>query len=705
MIVIHFGKMKGSNNNNNRPLDAAQEAIAKVNAMLIAKGKLKPSQLGGSNTKKSGSQNNIFTREVEINDVPIGCRNLLTRGATQEEISKSSGASVATKGRYMTQEDRARNPRERPLYLNVQGNSQDAVNLAVGKINDIIANGMARQSPRMSRFSQGGSNGPRHSHAQGPPRMTSPRQQLGNNVSITPQPTIQLLEEKLYIGLEHAPPNFSVKDKILGAGCSFLQHIQAETGAKVTLRGKRSGFLETNTGQEAMEPMHVHLQHVSHVGLKQARDLATNLIQTVQQEYASFQQSLVMIPPPNMVPQPPPMMPPPTVVSMAQPPPLLPGHQVMTSMPPPTMMHHPPPLQSTYSYITQGPGVSLPAPGVVIPQLATSPSPGHMMQPPMQTFVPPSSQPLQLVHSSDQQYMGGQPPQQVFVSAGGPGQPGTMVLTTVQQHMQQPQMLPQGAIQYQQSGPAPPMGSMPQTLIHAPPGSMPQTLVSAPPGMHHQTVPVQVSYQSQHQQIMAPPGMVSTQQFIPHTVYQTSIPQTSVTVLQPAPSPQPYQLPPPGHLEPQPLGSPQQMVQQPPPASGPWGGPVVSYASGSTGAPILTHQPPPHSTVVYSVPQYSQSGEYTFSMTPPQSVAMVTSSSVPMVTSAPSNYVYKPGPIEEPRRRFTEERDDKLPEGLLGYEHGPPHLTNLMVQAGQQHNQSPSHHPGYQPYVKTSAAV
>ncbi|XP_052279644.1 KH homology domain-containing protein 4-like isoform X5 [Dreissena polymorpha] len=641
MIVIHFGKMKGSNNNNNRPLDAAQEAIAKVNAMLIAKGKLKPSQLGGSNTKKSGSQNNIFTREVEINDVPIGCRNLLTRGATQEEISKSSGASVATKGRYMTQEDRARNPRERPLYLNVQGNSQDAVNLAVGKINDIIANGMARQSPRMSRFSQGGSNGPRHSHAQGPPRMTSPRQQLGNNVSITPQPTIQLLEEKLYIGLEHAPPNFSVKDKILGAGCSFLQHIQAETGAKVTLRGKRSGFLETNTGQEAMEPMHVHLQHVSHVGLKQARDLATNLIQTVQQEYASFQQSLVMIPPPNMVPQPPPMtVPPPTVVSMAQPPPLLPGHQVMTSMPPPTMMHHPPPLQSTYSYITQGPGVSLPAPGVVIPQLATSPSPGHMMQPPMQTFVPPSSQPLQLVHSSDQQYMGGQPPQQVFVSAGGPGQPGTMVLTTVQQHMQQ-----------------------------------------------------------------APPGMVSTQQFIPHTVYQTSIPQTSVTVLQPAPSPQPYQLPPPGHLEPQPLGSPQQMVQQPPPASGPWGGPVVSYASGSTGAPILTHQPPPHSTVVYSVPQYSQSGEYTFSMTPPQSVAMVTSSSVPMVTSAPSNYVYKPGPIEEPRRRFTEERDDKLPEGLLGYEHGPPHLTNLMVQAGQQHNQSPSHHPGYQPYVKTSAAV
>ena len=72
-------------------LEAAAEAVAKANAKLIAKGKLKPSQLSTlplKNMKGSAKsqQMNLVVAEVDINDVPIGCRNMLTRGSTQDEV-------------------------------------------------------------------------------------------------------------------------------------------------------------------------------------------------------------------------------------------------------------------------------------------------------------------------------------------------------------------------------------------------------------------------------------------------------------------------------------------------------------------------------------------------------------------------------------------------------------------------------------------
>ncbi|XP_059403333.1 KH homology domain-containing protein 4-like isoform X3 [Carassius carassius] len=262
-------------------VEMAAAMAAKINAMLMAKGKLKPLQPLPSKAPPAlpVSADELIVAEVDINDVPMECRDLLTKGKTQDEIGQLSGAVVSTKGLYMSDTDSSAGA-ARPLYLHVQGRRQEQVNKAVARIKEIISEDVLRSS---------GGQQPAVMPTVPVYRQTVPSAARAPAVpghKPAPPHTGSFVHTKIFVGLEQSQASCNVRERVEGPSGSYLQHIQSETGARVFLRGRGSGYIEQASRRESFEPLYLYISHPNAAGLDAAKKLCESLLDTVRADHS-----------------------------------------------------------------------------------------------------------------------------------------------------------------------------------------------------------------------------------------------------------------------------------------------------------------------------------------------------------------------------------------------------------------------------------
>ncbi|MCJ1369465.1 hypothetical protein MMC20_000676 [Loxospora ochrophaea] len=261
------------------PAAAAAAAAAKINASLQAKKGIQhvdvppirsaASPVGKASSPSSGlSTSNIngdmyiadgdYIKDIEVND--LRNRYTLTKGSTQKMIKEETGADVTTRGNYYPDKSlaTAANP---PLYLHITSTSKDGLEKAVAKVEEM----MKQELPNLvdeRRF-----------------RRREPEQVERDEFGRRKWP-----EERIPIDLEPIP-GFNLRAQVVGHGGAYVKHIQQETRCRVQIKGRGSGFMERDSGQESDEAIGPDLKEV-----QRAKELCEDLLGNVKEQYERFKE-------------------------------------------------------------------------------------------------------------------------------------------------------------------------------------------------------------------------------------------------------------------------------------------------------------------------------------------------------------------------------------------------------------------------------
>lgn len=260
---------------------AAAAAAARINAQIQAKKgiqhvevppiKSASSESPGAKGSSSTPTNNIngemyvadgdYIKDIEVND--LRNRYLLTKGSTQKMIKEETGADVTTRGSYYPDKSMATaaNP---PLYLHVTSTSKTGLEKAVANIEEL----MKQELPNLvdeRRF-----------------RRRDQEQVERDEFGRRKWP-----EAKIPISLEPIQ-GFNLRAQVVGHGGAYVKHIQQETGCRVQIKGRGSGYLEASTNRESDDDMYLHVAGPDPKMVDKAKELCEDLLENVKEQYEEF---------------------------------------------------------------------------------------------------------------------------------------------------------------------------------------------------------------------------------------------------------------------------------------------------------------------------------------------------------------------------------------------------------------------------------